>query len=73
MTKVSRSELRTMMGVWPKVLRQATDPWAKDFAASIWRQSGYPGWIPTNRQLQTMRVMLRQLLTEDEGEITLIE
>lgn len=73
MTKVPHSELRAMMDVWPKVLRQATDPWAKEFAASIWRQSGCPGWMPTNRQLQTMRIMLRQLLSEDEEEITLIE
>lgn len=73
MADLLRRELRTIMDVWPKVLRQATDPWAKEFAASIWRQSGCPGWMPTDLQFQTMRVMLRQLLTDDEGEITLIE
>ena len=73
MVDMSRRELRRMLDTWPTVLRLATDPWAKEFAASIWRQSGQPAWMPTKRQLQTMRAMLRQLPPEGDDEIILIE
>jgi hypothetical protein len=72
MAELSARDLRLMMDAWPKVLRVASDPWAKEFAASIWEKAGNPRWVPTGRQLHVMRAMLRQL-SENEDDPNLIE
>lgn len=58
---ITASELRRMLHLWPHVLRVATDPFAKEFAASIWAQSGHKGWRPSLKQGQVMRAMIREL------------
>ena len=61
MANVSAREIRRMMDAWPNVLRVVTDPWAREFAASVWEKAGDPRWMPSGRQLGVMRAMLREL------------
>ena len=69
MAKVSAREIRLMMDAWPNVLRVVTDPWAREFAASVWEKAGNPRWVPTGRQLGVMRAMLRQLAATEDGPV----
>lgn len=75
--ELSQAEFDRLMQHWPMVMRKATDQWAKQFAFSIWKQSGRKGWRPTLKQRQVMRAMVRELFTSgvlgDEDEIHLIE
>ena len=72
---VSRAELRHLIREWPLVMRNASDHWAKEFANSIWRQSGQPNWRPSLMQLRVMRKMVRELAacTNADGTPKLIE
>lgn len=57
---VTRAELNKLLGNWPIVMRMATDDWAKEFAFSVWNQSGKTGWLPTLKQTKVMRTMVRE-------------
>lgn len=65
-------ELRRIMEDWPSVMRQATDDWAKTFAADIWKLSGNGQWRPTAKQAKNMRRMIRELCRETD-EVILVE
>lgn len=43
------------------VARDAADPWARDFAMSIMRQSRNPQWQPSLKQLGIMRRLAEDL------------
>lgn len=58
--RLTRTDLKQYLSVWPTVMREATDDWAKEFALSIWRQSGEPQWMPTLKQSRVMRRMVRE-------------
>ena len=67
-------ELKKVINDWPNVLRLATDPWAQEFAAKVWAQSGNPNWRPSLPQSRVMRKMVSQLPKKGEGEeVILIE
>lgn len=72
---ITTGELERILFHWPNIMRIATDPWAKDFAQSVWNQSGRRGWNPTLKQGQIMRKMLSELFAHAGGddEIELIE
>lgn len=54
---------------WSAVVKQATNAWAKDFAASIAKQSRRRGWNPTPKQAALMQSMVSDLfLHSDQGE-----
>lgn len=57
---ITRAELDKMLRQWPIVMRMATDDWAKEFAFSVWNQSGRKGWLPSFRQTKVMRTMVRE-------------
>lgn len=57
---VTRAELNNLLRQWPVVMRMATDDWAKEFAFSVWNQSGQAGWLPTLKQTKVMRTMVRE-------------
>jgi hypothetical protein len=70
----NRAEVRRLLHAWPVVLRLSTDPWAKAFAASVWQKAGDdPRWMPSFRQLSTMRAMVREIGAQSDDEVTLIE
>lgn len=58
--QITRAELNKLLGNWPVVMRMATDDWAKEFAFSVWNQSGRKGWLPSFRQTKVMRTMVRE-------------
>lgn len=60
-TRGPRAEIGALLDAWPHIMREASDPWASDFAMSIWRQSGEPRWAPTLKQLRVMRRLAREL------------
>lgn len=66
-------ELRKIMGIWPSVMRQASDDWAQDFAQNVWKRSGNGQWRPTLRQAAVMRRMIRQLPDEQDPHLIIIE
>ena len=71
---MTRGELRRLLDAWPIVLRLATDPFAKEFAGSIWKQAGdNPRWMPSAKQLALMRRMVREIDAQTDDEVTLIE
>ncbi|MGQ0609994.1 MAG: helix-turn-helix transcriptional regulator [Paracoccaceae bacterium] len=49
-------ELRRVIMDWSLVMRQATDDWAKTFAADIWKLSGNGQWRPTAQQAKVMKI-----------------
>lgn len=57
---LTRSELRAALQIWPIVMSEATDEWAKEFAFSIWNQSAEPGWLPSLKQSRVIRKMCRE-------------
>jgi hypothetical protein len=57
---VTRAELNKLLRQWPVVMRLATDDWAKEFAFSVWNQSGQSNWLPTLKQTKVMRTMVRE-------------
>jgi hypothetical protein len=65
--------LRKIMQDWPSVMRQATDPWAQDFARDVWKRSGDGQWRPTLKQARIMRKMIRQLTDLSGDDPILIE
>lgn len=44
---------------------RAGDAWARDFAASVLRQSRRRGWRPTERQAQTMRRLVAEIFAQE--------
>lgn len=61
---------------WSAVVQRAKNTWAKDFAASIAKQSRRRGWKPTPKQAALMQRMVSELFIHaDHGEddLTLIE
>lgn len=58
--QISSAELNRLLRHWPIVMRVATDDWAKEFAFSVWNQSGRKGWMPTLKQTKVMRTMVRE-------------
>lgn len=58
--QISPTELNRLLRHWPIVMRVASDDWAKEFAFSVWNQSGRKGWIPTLKQTKVMRTMVRE-------------
>lgn len=64
--------LRRIMQDWPFVMRQATDDWARTFAADIWKHAGNGQWRPTLKQARVMRRLIREL-NRDGDEVALIE
>lgn len=57
---ITRAELNNLLRQWPVVMRLATDDWAKEFAFSVWNQSGQSNWLPTLKQTKVMRTMVRE-------------
>lgn len=57
---ITRTELNRILGLWPDVMRTATDEWTKEFAFSIWNQSGDTNWRPTFKQTKVMRTLARE-------------
>lgn len=73
---ITQPELARLLYHWPLVMRKATDDWAKGFAFSVWKQSGRKGWLPSLKQTQIMRAMVRELFTAGDlgdDEVHLIE
>lgn len=71
---MTRAEVRRVLDAWPNILRLATDPWAKEFAYSVWKQAGNnQRWMPSAKQFATMRVMVRQVDVQSDDEVVLIE
>lgn len=62
---LTRSELRAALQIWPIVMSEATDEWAKEFAFSIWNQSAEPGWLPSPKQSRVIRKMCRETKVPD--------
>lgn len=58
--QISPTELNRLLRHWPIVMRVASDDWAKEFAFSVWNQSGRKGWMPTLKQTKVMRTMVRE-------------
>ena len=52
----------------PTVERRAENDWARDFAASIRRQSRRRGWKPSEKQVSVMRRMVSELFAETADE-----
>lgn len=59
--RMTRADLKRYLLIWPIVMRETTDDWAKEFALSIWRQSGEPQWLPTLKQSQVIRRLARDV------------
>lgn len=59
--RMTRTDLKRYLSIWPIVMREATDDWAKEFCLSIWRQSGEPQWMPTLKQSRVMRRLVREV------------
>ena len=57
---ITWAELNRLLNQWPTVMRTATDDWAKEFAFSIWNQSGDKNWQPTFKQTRVMRTLARE-------------
>ena len=54
---------------WSAVVQRATNAWAKDFSASIGKQSRRKGWKPTPKQAALMQQMVSDLFQHsDQGE-----
>lgn len=53
---------------WSAVVQRATNAWAKDFAASISKQSRRKGWKPTPKQAALMQSMVSDLFQHSNGE-----
>lgn len=58
---MTRAELRTTLAIWPRVMAEASDDWAKTFAFSIWNQSENEAWLPSLKQSRVMRKLCREL------------
>jgi hypothetical protein len=65
-------ELRSLMRDWPSIMRQASDVWAQDFAAQIWKRAGDGQWRPTTKQARVMRRLAREFVDATD-EVVLIE
>ena len=48
------------------VERNATDPWARNFARSIMRQARNPKWEPSPKQRGVMRRLIEDLIRADD-------
>lgn len=59
--RMTRADLKRYLLVWPIVMREVTDDWAKEFSLSIWRQSGEPKWLPTLKQSRVIRRLAREV------------
>lgn len=59
--RMTHADLKRYLSIWPSVMREVTDDWAKEFALSIWRQSGEPQWFPTVKQSRVMRQLARKV------------
>lgn len=71
---MTRAGVRQLLNAWPLVLRLATDPLAKEFADSVWKQAGNDErWMPSRKQLSIMRTMVRQAEAQREDDVVLIE
>ena len=54
---------------WSAVAQRATNAWAKEFAASIAKQSRRKGWRPTPKQAALMQSLVSDLFQRsDQGE-----
>lgn len=69
---MGRAELNIIMQAWPKLMRQATSPWACEFAANIWERASDPFWKPTKRQTKIMRLLYNEI-SELNEEVCLFE
>ena len=50
----------------PTVADRADDPWARDFAWSVLRQSKRPRWRPSKKQEAIMQSLVADLFHETE-------
>lgn len=57
----------TLIEQMPLVAEHATNPWARNFATSICRQSLRPGWKPSPKQARMMRIIAKQVPDECDG------
>lgn len=66
--RMTRQDLANLMDLWPHVMRLATDPWAMEFAVSIWKQAAERNWQPSPKQAKLMRLMVRQLPQSEQQQ-----
>ena len=69
---MDRHELNRVMSLWPKIMREVSNPWAKRFAADVWERHSDPRWLPTPNQIHFIRLFYIECIARDE-EIILVE
>ena len=69
---MDRLELNRMMKLWPKIMREVSNPWAKRFSADVWERHSDPVWLPTLKQAHFIRILYIEFIGKDE-EVYLVE
>ena len=66
---MKRYELNELLLNWPKIMKQVSSPWARQFTEDIWELSADPKWRPTLKQAHFIRQIHRE---RSEGDIDVI-
>ena len=70
---MSPRNLEELLFQMPSVESRASDPWVKNFAASILKQRMRRNWRPTDKQVAIMRRLVSELFGEPDELIVLEE